>query len=366
MRLHLLSLTAALLIGIVSLTTKVLHAAPFVPTRVAQAVAISADGMLAATGKSGLSSGADPPRPHSNYRKCAVLQVWSLSSGEMLQRIETFGDILRIALSRDGKRLVSARIFQMPDGSPMNEVCVWDIATRKVVHRFNGCWNFALSPVGDRIAVLSRSKCVLYDTQNFKRLKELSHFRNAVAIEYAPGGKLLAGVVPDGGLHTLKVGDTNGRLLRQSPPLAAAFYSLAFAPDGRELASGHRGGRVFVWNTADIKPIQPLPSFLPSRRLETGGRGFTQPFYSATRIGAGDQTTGDCTFWDRTTGEQLARYTFQRGSFKTHFAPKDKPSPAQSPRRYTFTPDGQAFLAGCHGGMLRAATDGSQLLHLKD
>src|SRR6476620_2945758 len=73
------------------------HAAPFVPARHAQSVAWSPDGAYVATGVSGLSDGAVPPRPHPDVRKSALIAVWDAVTGKQIWRAETFGDFTRLA-----------------------------------------------------------------------------------------------------------------------------------------------------------------------------------------------------------------------------------------------------------------------------
>src|SRR5262245_48487014 len=72
-------------------------AAPFVPSRDAHCVAISPDAKLVAIGISGQSNSEFPPRPHPNPRKSAVVQLFEVASHKRLRRMETFGDLTRIA-----------------------------------------------------------------------------------------------------------------------------------------------------------------------------------------------------------------------------------------------------------------------------
>ena len=97
-----------------------------------------------------------PPRPHPSVHKCAVIVLWDVASGQKLRRMETYGDFTKIEFSPDGQTLVSSRLFTPGDGTQLNEVCVWSIATGKRLHQFEGCHGFALGPRGETLAVLSR------------------------------------------------------------------------------------------------------------------------------------------------------------------------------------------------------------------
>ena len=79
------------------------RAAPFVPKRDPQCVAVSPSGTMVATACSGMSDDTFPPRPHPDVRKCGVIAVWDVESGKRFWRAETFGDITKLAFSVDGK-----------------------------------------------------------------------------------------------------------------------------------------------------------------------------------------------------------------------------------------------------------------------
>src|SRR5688500_9525460 len=90
-------------------------AAPFVPKRDPQCVAVSPSGTVVATACSGMSDDTFPPRPHPDVRKCGVIAVWDVESGKRLWRAETFGDITKLAFSIDGSLLAASRIYVTSD-----------------------------------------------------------------------------------------------------------------------------------------------------------------------------------------------------------------------------------------------------------
>ena len=80
------------LLSLAVLTTlcSLARAAPFVPKRDPQCVAVSPSGTMVATACSGMSDDTFPPRPHPDVRKCGVVAMGGsgcgrgqMSSGDM-------------------------------------------------------------------------------------------------------------------------------------------------------------------------------------------------------------------------------------------------------------------------------------------
>ncbi|QDU95541.1 WD40 repeat domain-containing protein [Lignipirellula cremea] len=347
-----------------SLLASAAPAAPFIPDRNAQCAALSPDGKLAATGKSGLSNSGDPPRPHSNYRKCGLIQIWDLETGKQLHRLETFGDLTRLAFSHDSSQLIASRIFSSQSGVPLNEVRVWDVATGKVAHEYAGCHHFAPLPDGG-LAVLSRTRCVLFNAQG-EREGQIDGLRKALSVSASASGKQLAGVLPTDNGFIVRLCDVeSGKTLAESPALPDPFYTAVFSPSGETLATGH-DGNVLLWDAANSGD-GPLAL---KGRLRSNGKGLEHPFFSPSGriLGIGNQVNGDCVFYDLDAGREIHRYTFQRGELETHYArtAEDTVRPEMDPDRFMFSPDGDAFIAGCYGGIVRQLSDGRELQRFHD
>lgn len=335
--------------------------APFVAPRDPQCVAFSPDGKLVATGTSGQSDGQFPPRPHPDPRKCGVVQIWDVLSGEQLRRMETYGDLTKVAFSPDGTMLAASRLFTPGEGLPLNEVQVWDVARGRSVHQFDGCHGFAFSPDGKFLAVLSRSRCVLYDPTTREKLRDITPLGGALSVTYSPDGRLLAGIVASPEGCTIRLcGAAGGQLIHESAPLRQPFYTVAFSPDGKSLASGHAGD-VILWTA------EPLRA---TARFEAGTTGIQHPFFSPDGhlLAAGSQDSGDVVFWETATGKQYRHYTFQRGSFRPYHPrmPEVLVRPEKDPGRFAFSPAGDAFLAGCYGGIIRLLSTGRDIQRFAD
>jgi WD40 repeat protein len=336
--------------------------APFVPPRDPQCVAFAPGGTMVATACSGLSDETFPPRPHPDVRKCGVVAVWDLVSGKRLQRLETFGDVTKLAFSPDGTLLAASRLFATADGVSLHEVRLWDLATGRVTKILDRCHAFDFSPDGRRLAVLSRTKCVVYELADWSKERQIPPLGGAVAVAFSADGTALCGIVAAERRFAIRLCDlADGRELAQSRPLDEPFCSLAIAPDGQAIASGHDGGSVVVWT---------YPELDVRSRLRTGERGIAHPFYSpdGRYLGVGCQENGDVVIFDPRTGGEQYRYTFQKGSFRTHYqrGQDELVRPEKDPTRFCFSPDGQAFLVGCYGGILRATETGQEIKRFGD
>jgi WD40 repeat protein len=100
-------------------------------------------------------------------------------------------------------------------------------------------------------------------------------------------------------------------------------------------------------------------------RLQAGFRGLAHLFFSpdAKLLAAGCQASGDVVIWNLADRQELARYTFEKGGLRTYYnRPADAAfRPERDPTRFCFSTDGDAFLAGCYGGILRATRSGQDL-----
>ena len=86
----------------------------------------------------------------------------------------------------------------------------------------------------------------------------LRHGSPVTSVAFAPDGKLLASGSWD---HTIRLWDAaTGRLVRLIQPKEGWIWSVAFSPDGRLLATGgdHRGRKVRLWEVATGKCVATL------------------------------------------------------------------------------------------------------------
>jgi RNA polymerase sigma factor (sigma-70 family) len=236
-------------------------------------MALSADGKLLASG------GAD-----------GTISVWEAATGRRLRLLEGqrrggFG----LAFSPDGRRLAS--------GGWERTVRVWDVAGGKQDRALDcGPGNknqgrvqaVAFSPDGRLLAACDSGRGVvhLWDAGSGVELRELAHLDPA-AVAFAPDGKTLATGGWDGALVLWDV--SGGRMLRTIHPgdRPTIVDAVAFSPDGRLIATGHHAppkektDYVYLWDATTGELVRQIEAghqvtwclaFSPDGRwLATGG-----------------------------------------------------------------------------------------------
>jgi WD40 repeat protein len=337
-------------------------AQPFVPKRDAQCVAASADGKLFATGVSGMSSGELPPRPHPTPSKCAEIKLWNADTSERIRRVEWFGDLTRLSFSPDGKLLAGSRLYRTSDGLDLNEVRLWKIPGGEVLRSFDRAHAFDFSPTTSTIAVASQRSCAVFDLATGERLHKIEPLAGALAVRYSPDGKQLVGIVRgDEGYELVACDAADGKALARSLAIDEPFYSLDVAARGGLVATGHAGGNVIVWQ---LETLEPLKRF--SGGDEQRQRAIFSP--DGATLACCGQAKGDVVFFDVASGRELRRMHYEEGSFHTHLRRRDDEfvRPEEDPLRFAFTADGEAFIAGPNGGVLRSVETGNEVQRLVD
>jgi WD40 repeat protein len=342
-------------------------AAPFVPTRDPQVVAFAPSGSVVATGCSGMSDGSFPPRPHPDVRKCAVVAIWDVATGKRLARMETFGDLTQLEFSPDGKLLAASRLFATTDGVPMHEVRIWDATSGRVLKVLDRCHAFAFAPEGQKVAVVSRSKCVIYDWNDWTKEQHIAPLGGCVSVNFLLDGASLVGVCRqqkegEADRYLIRKCDiSTGKVTGESQPLPNPFYRVVVAPDTATLATGHDGGNVLLWDAANLTP---------EVRLQTGVRGFAQPFFSpdGVYVGAGCQETGDIIIWKLAGGEEYGKLFTEKWSARSYYprSADETFRPEKDPLRFMFSPDSEAIFVGIRGGTLRQLDGGRELMRFGD
>jgi WD40 repeat protein len=197
-------------------------------------LALSPDAALLATG---------------NYHAEAVIQVWETARGKRRLRraVPAEFNVMAMAFTPNGKTLALAGQGIANDFA---RVHLWDVATSKEVRRFPMpvnhrpfAWLASFSPDGALLAA-GCDKVYLLDAVTGAVRHTLPMGRShATALAFAPDGKLLATADEDGSLR-LWDPHTGTELHALKTDLA---YTLAFGPGGKLLAASGPGRPVRLW-----------------------------------------------------------------------------------------------------------------------
>src|SRR5262249_37030953 len=187
------------------------------------------------------------------------------------------------AFSPDGKTVALAS---------QRAVTIWDLATAKELHRFQAPGftvlmensAVAFSPDGKLLAAASYTAMTvhLWEVSTGKELHAYRHGDWVHHLAFAPDGKTLATTTTGGAKeNTIYLWDiATGQELRQFKGHEMGFdkmiTSIAFSPDGRMLASGSYDSKIRLWQVAAGKEIRQLKSPpIPGYRGSVGTVAFS-------------------------------------------------------------------------------------------
>lgn len=186
------------------------------------------------------------------------------------------GDVTAMAVSRDGSTLVSAgvdktlRVWRLKDGFPAKSFDVKS-AVRSLV----------FSPDGKRVAAAAGGRVQVRELSSGKRLAGIQTALKSVrALAFSTDGKRLATA---GTGRTIEVWDAaTGKRLYRIRGEDADLHALSFSPDGKRLAAGgaDKTIRVFDIATGDAKAVLSghlvgvsVLRFVSKEQLASGSRG---------------------------------------------------------------------------------------------
>jgi WD40 repeat protein len=207
--------------------------------------------------------------------------------------------IVSVAYSPDGKHVASS--------NPFEPICLWDVASAKVVSRFEQqqsgmCLKFSAD--GKTLASGSMDGSVrLWDVKTTEELKSLTGYRGWVnGVTFSPDGKTLALAGADSQVvHRWEVATASA--LEAPDGHQGQVYALAFSPNGKILATG--GGdwhdndqNIHLWDVATGKELKRLTGHQ--------GRIYCLQFSPDGKLlVSGSEKEVDFRVWDLQTGKEV-------------------------------------------------------------
>jgi hypothetical protein len=315
------AICAALLAAMMGILTA---AEAFMPAEIG-AVAVSPDGRTIAAGASD-----------------GVVRFWDLESARELRtlRHEPW-QVTSVAFSPDGRRVATgsfennARIWDVETGAPVlvltghgnvitsvafspdgrkvataswdTTARLWDVETGELLRTFTGQEGWmravAFSPVGNVLALAGDGSVGtrLWHIETGELLATLQGERNARCVAFAPDGRKVA----TGSYSGLSLWDAaSGTRLRQLD--AGSVGSVAFSQDGRTAATGSDDGSARLWDVETGALQQPLSGHMKG----VSSLAFT-PDGRSIVTGSADGATR---LWNTKTGEQRRYYGTRWGT----------------------------------------------------
>jgi eukaryotic-like serine/threonine-protein kinase len=167
-----------------------------------------------------------------------------------------------------GAHVSKGQLVFSPDGSRL-AVVIWsetgdavrlfNTATGELVHAFpaEACRGASFSPDGSRLAIDSQNDLLVWDIANRQVLHTLQGHTNSInAVVFSPDGRLIASTGDD---RNVLLWDANaGRLRFTLTGHRDDVWSAAFSPDGRSLATADDGGCVKLWHVSTGRELLDL------------------------------------------------------------------------------------------------------------
>lgn len=283
-------LTALLRILDLQRQARIRDITPAAPMRIF-ALQFSADGQR-------LVGGGGPQRGATNFYGWWT-RIWDATTGKELLALNDRGGSC-VALSPDGACLAAGE-----NAGPVQLLDAQSGRERLTLANSKGAWKVVFSPAGDRLAALRPEGLALWETATGKQLWNLEEpARGFRDVAFSPDGKRVAAAAA-AQESVILFAAASGVERQTLIGHLGAVNTVAFHPNGRQLASGASDWTIALWDVAT--PVAPAQ--LVRRGAALWGMAIS-PDGAQVAVTGGSvdrkkaSVRGETTVWDLATGKE--------------------------------------------------------------
>lgn len=231
------------------------------------------------------------------------VNLWVVASGELLHAYKHRGDITRLAISPDGKYLVSGK-------SDEASQILWDIASEKELRRLPGypalrIANFGFAPDSKSIVGYFEERtgntggCYMrrWDVETGKKLRDYDGCSFGLA-GFSPGGQTFIAA----SYTTIRLCDTESGKIQREWNVRTNYGRMVLSGDGKLLAVDV-AGRIRLWNPDTGQEVRPPAGHLAGVRSVSFSRDG-----NSVVSGSIDDTVR---IWDWTTARETKQHRWE-------------------------------------------------------
>lgn len=203
-----------------------------------------------------------------------AMVIWDLTNGKRL--VESGVQATNIVVAGMSFWL-DADIISYGDADANGQITVHDFTTRRLLHTALrvGARTFRFRPGTMQVAVVTDNRVDLFDYPSGNKLQTLETATRVFTLAWSPDGEELAATTEDGDIYLWHLPRNQQRVLRgHSEPC----IRVGFSPDGALLCSGSRDGTTRLWDVAQGQTLAVANEGLGHVFSREGDRiGFWKP-----------------------------------------------------------------------------------------